>query len=426
LYISKSELRSGVVDAPPSKAFTLRYLLASALSRGWVKLLGPNWGDDSWAMVRGVKPISEVEITTGSIRLRRSAVIEEYRVIDVGESGFTMRTLAAVYSGIRGLTLLVPRGSLRNRPMGELINALRGIGCGVEDIGGTLRIRGGRVGGGEVEISGSVSSQFISALLYLSPLTDGGIEVIVKPPIKSKPYIDSTVSVLREYGIRIEEMNNGLYIPGGQEFKPSSSEVRIPGDYGLSSYYIALAAVLGIDLEIRGLERSRAVEGEYDFVKLVSRMGVALEEEDDSLRVRGSSTVLNALDTDLSHAPDIVMPLALVMAKAPGRSRITGIEHLAYKESNRLLGTARILKCLGARVRVEEESGLLEVEGVEEWVGGCTVDAMGDHRLIMMGVIAGLSSRNPVEILDWEPVTKSWPTFLLELENMGALISYSQ
>jgi len=423
IIVSRAELGGSVVDAPPSKAFTLRYLLASALSKSWVKLLRPNWGDDSWAMIRGVRPIAEINVEPSCVRLRRGVGTEEFRVIDVGESGFTMRTLTAVYAGIKGSTLIIPSGSLRSRPIGELINALRSLGCIIEDLGGPVRVLGNKIVGGEVMISGSVSSQFISALLYLSPLTEGGIEVLVKPPIKSRPYVESTARVLSEFGVRIEELNNGFYVPGGQELRPSISEIRIPGDYGLSSYYVALAAILGLDIEVRGLERNRAVEGEYDFLRIASRMGVIIEEHDDYVKIRGSQSKLDPLDVDLSHAPDIVMPTSLLMARAKGRSRITGVEHLAYKESNRLVGIARILQCLGAGVKID--NGYIEIEGVEEWLGGCVIDPMRDHRLVMMGVVAGLSSSRPVEIIDWESITKSWPTFLAELEKLGAPINYA-
>ncbi len=130
LIINGFKVRESVVEAPPSKALTLRYLLASALSRTWVSLRKLNWGDDTWSMIRGgIKPISEIEVKDDYVRTRRGIMMERFRVIDVGESGFTLRVLTGVYSGIDGgATLLIPRGgSLIGRPMDELLSALKNL-----------------------------------------------------------------------------------------------------------------------------------------------------------------------------------------------------------------------------------------------------------------------------------------------------------
>ncbi|MCG2880489.1 MAG: 3-phosphoshikimate 1-carboxyvinyltransferase [Vulcanisaeta sp.] len=414
------------INAPPSKAFTLRYLLASALSRARVTLRGLNWGDDTWSMIRGIKPISEVEIGSKYVRVRRGIELDRFRVIDVGESGFTFRALTGVYSGIEGTTFLIPRGSLTNRPMDDLINALRSINARVDRLGPVVRVVGSRLVGGYVAISGSVSSQYVSSLLYLAPLTEGGIEIYVKPPIKSRLYINATLLVLREFGVRAEVEGDTIYVPGSQEYRATNEEVVIPGDYALSAFYIVLAALAGIDLEITGLYRDRAVEGEYAFVNYARDMGVEIEERGGSLIVRGSLTrELRPITVDLSDSPDIAMPLALLMARSRGRSRMTGVEHLAYKESNRLRTMAEVLRCLGASVTVDEAGGVMEIEGVNEFAGGCEVDPQGDHRIIAMGVIGGSLARKPVVIMGWEGITKSWPTFTWELERLGVRISYA-
>ena len=426
LIINGFNPREGIVEAPPSKAFTLRYLLASALSRTWVTLGGLNWGDDTWSMLRGVKPIAEIEIRGGQVRARRGVDPGRFRVIDVGESGFTFRTLTGVYSGIEGTTLLISRGSLVGRPMDELINALRSINAKIDRSGGIVRIVGGRLVGGYVSISGSISSQYISSLLYLAPLTEGGIEVSIKPPIKSRPYIDATLTVLREFGIKVEVEDNSIYVSGSQDYRAINEEVTVPGDYALSAFYIALATLAGIDLKIMGLYRDKAVEGEYAFIGHARSMGVEVEEHGDSLLVRGSAVKeLRPITVDLGDSPDIAMPLALLMARARGRSRMTGVGHLAYKESNRLRTMAEVLRCLGASVSINEGEGVMEVDGINEFVGGCEVNTQGDHRITAMSVIGGLLARKPVVVMDWEGVSKSWPTFTWDLEKLGANIKYS-
>ncbi|WP_069806978.1 3-phosphoshikimate 1-carboxyvinyltransferase [Vulcanisaeta thermophila] len=417
------ELRRREIKAPPSKAFTLRYLLASGLSKSWVTIKGLNWGSDTWAMVNGIKPISDLEIRRDLVRVRRAIDAEPLRVVDVGESGFTLRTLTGVYSGIKGMTYLIPRGSLTTRPMEPLITALRGLGVDVESVGGVVRVRGGELSGGYVSLSGSVSSQFISSLMYLAPLTTGGIEISIRPPIKSKPYIDATAKVLREFGINVEINGNTVFINGAQEFRPPSTEIVIPGDYALAAFYMVLAVLLGFDLEINGLSREYAVEGEYSFINYAREMGVEFLEHGDKVLVLGSRTSeLKSVSVDLSDSPDIAMPLALLMARARGTSRITGIEHLAHKESNRLRSMAQVLKCVGANVSVNEEVGVLEINGVGEFRGGCEVGSQGDHRIVMMATIAGLASREPITVVNWEDVLKSWTTFPWDLQELGARI----
>ena len=423
LVINGFRARDNIVEAPPSKALTLRYLLASALSRAWVTLRKLNWGDDTWSMIRGVKPISEVEIKSDYVRVRRGVNLDRFRVIDVGESGFTFRTLTSVYSGIDGVTLLMPRGSLIGRPMDELLNALRNLNAKVDRLGSIIRIVGGRLVGGYIAISGSVSSQYVSALLYLAPLTEGGIEVSIKPPVKSRPYIDATIGVLRDFGISVERSNDSIYVGGSQEFRAVSDEFVIPGDYSLAAYYMALSALAGVDLRITNLRRDKAIESEYAFIKYAREVGVEIEELEDSVIVRGSLIKgLKPLNIDLSGSPDIVMPLALLLARANGKSRIIGVEHLVYKESNRLRGIATVLRCLGAGVDVDESNGVIEIEGISEIRGGCEVDALNDHRIVMMSVIGALVAREPVTIINWEGVNKSWPTFIWDLERLGAEI----
>ena len=409
-----------VVEAPPSKALTLRYLLASALSRTWVLLRKLNWGDDTWSMIRGIKPISEVEVKNDSIRIRREVVPERFRVIDTGESGFTLRTLTGVYPGIDGTTLLVPRGSLIGRPMDELLSALKNINAKVDRLGSVIRVIGGKLVGGYVMINGSISSQYISALLYLAPLTEGGIEVSIKPPVKSRPYIDATINVLKDFGINVERSDDTIYVSGSQEFKAVNEEFIIPGDYSLAAYYIALSVLAGVDVRVTNLHRDRAIESEYAFIKYAREIGVEIEENEGSVVVRGSSVKeLKPLSMDLSDSPDIVMPLVLLLARAHGRSRIIGISHLIYKESNRLRGIASVLKCLGAGVSVDEVNGVIEIEGMHEMRGGCEIDALNDHRIVMMSVIGALSTREPITIINWEGISKSWPTFIWDLEKLG-------
>ncbi len=423
LIINGFSARETTAEAPPSKALTLRYLLASALSRTWVSLRRLNWGDDTWSMLRGVKPISEAEVRGDQVRIRRGTFLERFRVVDVGESGFTFRVLVGVYSGIEGMTLLMPRGSLIGRPMDELLTALRSLSARVDRLGSIIRVIGGRLVGGYVMISGSVSSQYISALLYLAPLTEGGIEIGIKPPVKSRPYIDATIRVLRDFGINVERGDDVIYVSGSQEFRAVNDEFTIPGDYSLAAYYIALSVLAGIDLRVTNLYRDGAIESEYAFIKYAREVGVEIEEYGDSILVKGSSIKeLRPLNADLSDSPDIVMPLSLLLMRSSGKSRITGVSHLAYKESNRLRGVAAVLRCLGAGVSVDEANGIIEIEGTHEVRGGCEIDALNDHRIVMMGVIGALAAREPVSIINWEGVNKSWPTFIWDLENLGARV----
>ncbi|WP_243674607.1 3-phosphoshikimate 1-carboxyvinyltransferase [Vulcanisaeta distributa] len=308
--------------------------------------------------------------------------------------------------------------------MDELLNALKNLNAKVDRLGSVIRVVGGRLVGGYVMINGSISSQYISALLYLAPLTEGGIEVNIKPPIKSRPYIDATINVLRDFSISAERSEDMIYVSGSQEFRAVNEEFVIPGDYSLAAYYIALSALVGVDLRITNLSKSKAIESEYVFIKYAREVGVEVEEYEDSVMVKGSSVKeLKPLSINLGDSPDIVMPLALLLARAHGKSRILGVSHLVYKESNRLRGgVANVLKCLGgAGVSIDETNGVIEIEGVNEIRGGgCEIDALNDHRIVMMGVIGALSAREPVTIINWEGISKSWPTFIWDIERLGA------
>ena len=427
---------TGTVKVIQSKSFAHRILLAAALSK----------------ITSGVETEVKLETVSEDMEATRrviGALEREEHVLDCGESGTTLRFMVPVCGALQGRRQaetgageirFTGRGRLMQRPMGPLFEAMapHGVSAFYED--GQLVLMGGLTAG-EYSIAANVSSQYISGLLFALPLLEGDSVLNLTGKVESRPYIDITLDVLRQFGIRIEEevpdgagapdavgdstsgkstdITCRFRIPGGQVYRgPASMEVE--GDWSNAAFWLAAGAAGGGPVTVRGLNL-QSVQGDMAICQVLRQFGAEVEEDAAS----GSVTCrcpkgmqLHGTEIDVADIPDAVPVLSVVAAAAAGDTRIYNAGRLRIKESDRLQTVTSMLQALGCPVDEGEDFLVIHGQGDSGYLSGGTVDGAGDHRIVMSAAVAAAICSGPVVITGAEAVNKSYPGFFEEREQL--------
>lgn len=408
-----------------SKNYTSRYVLAATLADGVSVLHNPANIDDAQVMVAccmrlgaRIEQTADRLIVTGAGRGLQSP-----GELNVGNAGAVARFLMAIAATMPSPTRFVTPypESLGRRPHDDLLQALGSLGCSCESRDGRLPITigGGLRRGGHVRVSGAVSSQFTSALLFLAPLLIGPTHIEVYGPQRSAPLLLQTLEVLHTSGIKVKHRDlRHFTIEGPQPYR--AGERLIPGDWPGAAAILAAAAVTESNVTLTGL--SDDAQGERAVVDVLRTMGsdVTFDATSRQVRIRGGQP-LRAVEFDGDQATDAVMAMVAAACFAHGTSRFVNIENLRYKESDRISDYCRVLTQMGAQV--EETLDSIIVHGTPDTLpGGVCVDAHNDHRLLMGAAIVALRCRQPVRLTGVEHIAKSYPSFFEDLKKLGARI----
>jgi len=388
----------GSFRAPPSKPISQRYILAAAIAEGSTRIAPLELSDDVAAALRAAQPLSRIHLEGGSAVVERRAP-DPVRSFNVGDSGFTLRIAAALYAGVEGSTLIYTSEQLSRRPMEDLVEAL-GKYVEVAWMPGALLIKSRGVKRVEAAIRGDVTSQYVSGLMYLSAVAEegGDIRVIGR---KSWQYVEATAEALRTFGGDARIEGDRIHVRGPLR---SPGAVAVPGDFALSAFLLVGAAVTGGRVEVSGL-----VGGpDEQILDVLRRSGVSVGRAGDRVVAEGAPS--SPLDVDLSNAPDLAPPAALLAAFVKGRSLLRGVEHLAYKESNRIETIMDVVRRLGASA--EYGDGVLAVEGPPR-NKNVEFSCHRDHRICLMALVAARSVGGCVD--DISPIAKTWPSAPLHL-----------
>ena len=415
-FRSRAATVRGTVRAPPSKSYTHRAFLLAALSEGSCLVSNPLLSEDTEATLAGIEAFgAEVRQKGDAVRISSLGLSPPPNEIDARNSGTTLRLLTGTAALVRGTTVLTGDDSLKKRPMGPLLEALRGLGADARARGGDGRPPvevTGPLRGGTVSLPGSVSSQFLSSLLLACPLASGETRVHVLPPIVSGPYVDITRHLVRAFGAVVESHGNDFRIPGGQRYRPT--DLAVPGDFSSAAFPLVAAAITRGDVTVEGLDLA-APQGDRRIADLLGAFGASVAQRPGALRVRGES--LRAQTVDVGATPDLFPALAVLASQARGQSRFVNGAQLRLKESDRIETTVALLRAMGAEA-VGTPDGCV-VRGPAE-LHGARVDSRGDHRILMAAAVAGLVASDPVEITDPWCFRVSYPSFLDDLRALGA------
>ena len=414
----------GAVSAPPSKSYTHRAVILASLAGGTSTIDDPLLSDDTLYTIEACRSLGagiaargnllEISGTGGQI-----AVTPGRDRIFAGNSGSTIRMIAPLAALASTKIVLDGNNRLRQRPLGDLLSALESLGARISPLGASgyppVEIQGGKLSGREVTVSGKISSQYISALLMIAPYTENGLRIRVTDEPRSKPYIDITLDTMRDFGV--EAVNKGykeFLVKGGQIYR--ARRYRIEGDYSSAAYFLAAAAIGGQPVTVRNL-KSNSAQGDRYLLNILSDMGCSVERRQEAVRVSRSDE-LKSVSIDMGDYPDLVPTVAAVAAYAEGKTEISNIGRLKFKESDRLNDTAAELGKLGVKVEVTDDS--MSVHGGKP--RGAEIEVHNDHRLAMSLAIAAIFAEGGSTINNAEAVSKSYPRFFANLAGLGAKI----
>jgi len=424
--VTPTPILKGEIQALSSKNYTTRYLLVAALADGTSTIYYPAHSEDSDAMRRCIRDLgAEIEEDDEKIVIkgfgRHPKSVNE---LDVGNAGAVLRFLMAITALCEDVTFVnrYP-DSLGKRPHDDLITALEQMNVGIEHREGKLpiTIRGGQPKGGKIQVSGAVSSQFLSALLFLTPLLEEDSEIEVLDDLKSKVVVGQTLEVIAQAGVVIEASEDLMHyrIQGRQQY--AAKDYVVQGDYPGSAAILAAAAVTQSDVTVHRLaEHSK--QGERAIIDVLKMMEVPLTHENDIVHVKGNGK-LKALEFDGDKATDAVLAMVAAAVFAEGTSRFYDVENLRYKECDRITDYLNELRKAGANV--EERRSEIIVHGRPEGVeGGVEINAHYDHRVIMALTVVGLRAKQPLRIRDAHHVAKSYPNYFDHLKALGANVEW--
>jgi 3-phosphoshikimate 1-carboxyvinyltransferase len=424
---------AGTVQLPGSKSISNRLLLLAGLSEGTTTLVDLLDSDDTRVMLAALRTLGCAIVQDGRFT-RITGFAGRPRVssaeLFLGNAGTAMRPLTAALAVLatqQGGAAYTLGGVKRmhERPIGDLVDALRGLGCAVDCLGTEgyppLRVAGGTLDlAAPVKVRGDVSSQFLTALLLALPLaaTDRAVTIEVVGELISKPYIEITLNLLARFGIAVERQGWARFvIPAGSRYV-TPGEVHVEGDASSASYFIALGAIAGVDAPVRieGVGAA-SIQGDIRFVEAAEAMGAVVHAEPNALEIRRGAWPLKAIDLDCNHIPDAAMTLAVMALYADGPSTLRNIASWRVKETDRIAAMACELRKLGATV--EEGEDFLRVEPLARFQPAA-IHTYDDHRMAMCLSLAAFNRLNPagdgehavpVRILDPKCVAKTFPDY---------------
>ncbi|MGC4090513.1 MAG: 3-phosphoshikimate 1-carboxyvinyltransferase [Polyangiaceae bacterium] len=395
---------------PGSKSITNRALLLAALCDGQSRLDGVLASDDTRHMRVALEALGiEIQERGDSLFVRggRERLRPSPEPLFVGNSGTTVRFLAALACLVDGETTLVGDEAMAKRPIQVLVDGLRQLGVDVRCDTGCppLTVRGGRLPGGRVRMQGDRSSQYFSALLMAAGLAEADVEVEIEGELVSRPYVDITRRMVTDFGGAIEETPSGYVVRAVASYR--ARDYRIEPDASAASYPFALAAASQGMVEIPGLGEG-PLQGDYGFVDLLSQMGAQVEKHADRTIVRGGA--LRGIDVDMRDISDTVMTLAAIAPLCAGPTRIRNVANIRIKETDRLAATAAELERLGQHVTTGPDWLAIEPRPLTPAV----VQTYADHRMAMSFAVLGAVSGG-VSIEDPSCVAKTYPRFFDDL-----------
>jgi 3-phosphoshikimate 1-carboxyvinyltransferase len=405
-----------VIRVPGSKSLTQRALIAAALAQGRSFIDNALIADDTLYLVDGLRALgAEIVHADGGFSVSGTAgkILNNGKEIFLGNNGTALRFLTVLVTLGRGKYVLTGGKRLCERPVGALTSALRVMGVDISCNNNcppvVVNARG--LKGGKLTLKDIESSQYVSALLLCAPYTTGGIELTLAGGVVSAPYIDLTVSVMRDFGAEIKQKGKRQYhVAAGKIYQ--GRKYFVEGDLSSASYFFLAAALLRKTVRIEGVSiRSR--QGDLRILKILEELGCAVNAGENWIEVSGNNLTEGDFIFDLNDMPDMAPTLAVLAAFRRGNTAITNVAHLRLKESNRLGALAYELNRIGVAVR-ETADGLLIQGGRPH---PARIETYDDHRLAMSFAIAGLACRG-IEVTDKKCVDKSFPGFWEELKKI--------
>ena len=416
--IKQTKKISGSIEAPSSKSYTHRAVIAASLVNRKSRIKNPLFCDDVHATINACEVMGasiekeKDELTiNGTLDLKAPS-----EAIDCKESASTIRFMTPIAALASDITTLTGSEQLKKRPIEPLMLALRQLK--VECISNNgyppVTVTGGGIEGGEAHIRGDISSQFITGLLLACPQARKKTNILLTTDLESQPYVKLTLEVLKKHNIKVQTSEDlkKYSIPNLQEYQPSDHWV--PGDFSSATFLLVAAIITRSSVTVRNLRQEEWMP-DHRIVNILEEMNIKVETGEDSIKVMGGD--LRGTGIDAVNIPDFIPVCAALACYAEGETRIYNAGRLRVKESDRLDNTYSQLKRMGGKI-IQEKEGLI-IKGPSK-MHGAVINPHRDHRIAMACAIAALGAEGETKILEADCVNKSYPNFFKDLQSLGA------
>lgn len=404
----------GTVNVPGSKSLSNRALLLAALANGTTTLTNLLDSDDIRHMLEALTLLGVSyqlsEDKTQCTVIGNNGVFNTDGNIELflGNAGTAMRPLCAALATSHGEYVLTGEPRMEERPIGALVDALSQVGADIDYLKSSgyppLHIKGKSLSGGKIQVDGSVSSQFLTAVLMAAPLFSSDSEIEIVGELVSKPYIDITLDTMAKFGINVENQDYQRFKIVGNQTYQSPGTFLVEGDASSASYFLAAGAIKGGVVKVTGVG-AKSIQGDIKFADVLEAMGAKVTWGDDFIEVTGAP--LRAIDMDMNHIPDAAMTIATTALFATGTTKMTNIYNWRVKETDRLAAMATELRKLGADVN--EGHDFIEVTPPSQ-LREAAIDTYNDHRVAMCFSLVALSD-TAVVINDPGCTAKTFPDY---------------
>ncbi|MEY2819640.1 MAG: hypothetical protein RL275_3103 [Chloroflexota bacterium] len=409
---------NATVRVPGSKSLTNRALLIASLANGTTHLTNTLFSDDSRYFAKALQTLGfDVQLDevkhAMTVKGLGGKIPAKNAELFIGNAGTAARFLSAFLTLGNGEYILDGEPRMRERPIRDLVDSLTQLGAKLEPTNNCppVKITANGLPGGKTTIAGDISSQFLSALLMVAPYAQTPIEVTLSTDLNSKPYVDMTIAIMKDFGVEIERNQYSRFTIHPSHYSPLSS-YAIESDASAASYFFAAPAVCGGTVKVENISR-KSVQGDVGFLDVLQKMGCVITESENSIMVHGPSSIVG-VDVDMRDIPDTAQTLAAVAPFADSPTRIRGIASARVKETDRVHATCVELDRLG--VRVEEHEDGMTIYPVEK-MRSASIQTYNDHRMAMAFSLIGLRF-DGVTIENPACVSKTFPNFFDVLETL--------
>ena len=412
---------SGEVNVPGSKSLSNRALLLAALAEGETELTNLLDSEDIEHMLNALTKLGinyrlSEDKTQCVVQGNGGAFnVAEPLELFLGNAGTAMRPLCAALAASNVDTVLTGEPRMEERPIGDLVDALREADADVTYLKNEgfppLQIKGKTLNGGEMSVDGSVSSQFLTALLMAAPLFSGDVTIRIKGELVSKPYIDITLDTMAKFGVTVENDNYQTFTVSGDAKYIAPGKFMVEGDASSASYFLAAGAIKGGTVRVTGIGQN-SIQGDIRFADVLEAMGATVVWNDEYVEITGAP--LKGVNMDMNHIPDAAMTIATTALFAEGPTTMTNIYNWRVKETDRLAAMATELQKLGAKV--EEGHDYIKVWPTDS-LKHAEIDTYNDHRIAMCFSLVALSD-TPVTINDPGCTRKTFPDYFTRFKTL--------
>ncbi|HJU78730.1 MAG TPA: 3-phosphoshikimate 1-carboxyvinyltransferase [Nitrososphaeraceae archaeon] len=424
IIVAKSLLIGNVI-CPPSKSYTHRAIFISSLANGNSQIINPLISRDTIASINAcrafgtkIKRTDQGLIVSGNTTLK---IPDD--IINVENSGTTMRFVTAISSLLKkGHVIITGDDSIRKRPMGPLLSALKQLGVNsysaTENDKAPIIVQGGGIRGNHISIDGSISSQFISGILIAGVCAESGISLNVTGKQVSRSYIESTINVMTKFGAKVANSSDyRKYNVSFNRYIPST--FTIPGDFSTAALLLSAGILAGGEVTVTNLDFSLP-QGDSKILEILKKIGatISIEKKKGTVRAMGTRE-LDGGEFDLSDTPDLLPVVAILSLKSRNPVRIYGVSHTRYKETDRLKIIASEFRKFGVTIKILPDEITISAP---KKLRNANINSHNDHRLFMSFVIASMMTEKSI-VDGVDSVDVSYPSFIQDMKRIGAKFS---